>query len=99
MLAAFRDRDGFVLLVRDVCSIAAVKRCCCCCTGSADLTPVGRYSDMSVILWDLQRELDDPLQRKFEHHTEFVVGIDFNLFFEGQIATCSWDETVDVIPL
>jgi peroxin-7 len=57
------------------------------------------HSDMSVILWDLQPSLVDPLVRRFEHHSEFVVGLDFNLFVEGQLATCSWDETVDIIPL
>ena len=26
-----------------------------------------------------------------KHHSEFVLGLDFNLFLPGQIATCSWD--------
>lgn len=51
---------------------------------------------MSVILWDTMAQ-GDPLVRRFDHHTEFVVGIDFNLFIEGQIGTCSWDQTVDLI--
>jgi peroxin-7 len=25
-----------------------------------------------------------------------VVGLDFNLFLEGQVASCSWDESVYV---
>ena len=31
-----------------------------------------------------------------EHHSEFVVGLDFNLFVPGQVATCSWDGFVAV---
>lgn len=49
---------------------------------------------MSVMLWDLARQ--DPLTEKMDHHTEFVVGVDFNMFIEGQIASCSWDESVAV---
>ncbi|KAI9146365.1 WD40 repeat-like protein [Paraphysoderma sedebokerense] len=29
-------------------------------------------------------------------HTEFVLGLDWNLYIEGQMATCSWDEHVQV---
>ena len=28
---------------------------------------------------------------RYDHHTEFVVGLDFNLFVPGEIATASWD--------
>jgi len=52
--------------------------------------------DMSVIIWDTAAPRE-PLVRRIDHHTEFVQGIDFNLFIEGQIATCSWDQTVDII--
>lgn len=41
---------------------------------------------MTMILWDTLR--DDPLLFRYDHHTEFVVGLDFNLFIEGQLATC-----------
>jgi hypothetical protein len=34
---------------------------------------------------------EDALMAKYEHHTEFVLGLDFNLFVDGLIATCSWD--------
>lgn len=46
---------------------------------------------MSMMLWDLGRP-DDPFLQRYEHHTEFALGVDFNLFVEGQIATCAWDE-------
>lgn len=49
---------------------------------------------MSVILWDTAAR--EPLVRRLDHHTEFVVGIDFNLFAENQLASCSWDQTVDL---
>lgn len=52
------------------------------------------YSDMSVMLWDLARP--EPFLERLDHHSEFVVGLDFNMFIEGQIASCSWDESVAV---
>ena len=54
----------------------------------------------SVALWDIggsmqqQQRLSAPL--KFEHHREFVTGIDFNLFIQGQVASCAWDRQVCV---
>jgi len=50
--------------------------------------------DMTLMLWDTIQE--DPLIQRYEHHTEFVVGLDFNMFVEGQMASSSWDETVAV---
>lgn len=50
--------------------------------------------DMTSMIWD--SSLEDSIVAKYEDHTEFVLGVDFNLFNEGQIATCSWDETVRV---
>lgn len=50
--------------------------------------------DMTSMIWD--SSLEDSVVAKYEDHTEFVLGVDFNLFNEGQIATCSWDETVRV---
>jgi peroxin-7 len=47
--------------------------------------------DMSLRLWDLDN-VDDPLVHISPHHTEFAVGVDFNLFVQGQIATVGWDE-------
>jgi len=44
--------------------------------------------DMSVCIWNTQRE--DSLMMRAEHHSEFVMGVDFNLFRPGQLATCSW---------
>jgi peroxin-7 len=41
---------------------------------------------MSVILWDTS--LENPIRNRWEHHTEFVVGLDFNIFIEGQMASC-----------
>lgn len=32
-----------------------------------------------------------------DEHSEFVVGIDFNLAVEGLIADCAWDETVSIL--
>jgi peroxin-7 len=46
---------------------------------------------MSMMLWDLGRP-EDPFMQRYEHHTEFALGVDFNIFVEGQVATCGWDE-------
>ena len=45
-------------------------------------------SDMSVCVW--RTNMEDCLSRPYEMHTEFVFGVDFNLFRPGQIASCSW---------
>lgn len=49
--------------------------------------------DMSVMIWDLNTQ---QCINRFDHHTEFVVGLDFNLFVEKQLAACSWDKGVSV---
>ena len=36
---------------------------------------------MNVCLWDIAKP-DNPLLRTFSNHTEFVLGLDFNLFNE-----------------
>jgi len=43
-------------------------------------------SDMSMNIWDTEN--DDALVQRCEHHTEFVVGLDFNIFIEGQVSSC-----------
>ena len=56
--------------------------------------------DMSLCIWNLQSAIQDNLRgqllKRYEHHTEFVLGCDFNLFNENQIASVSWDETLAV---
>ena len=44
-----------------------------------------------MMLWDLGRP-EDPFMQRYEHHTEFALGVDFNICVEGQVATCAWDE-------
>lgn len=34
--------------------------------------------------------------RSFEHHNEFVFGLDLSLFIPNQIVAASWDEHVSV---
>jgi len=52
--------------------------------------------DMSLCIWDTEQGSDNALLEKYEHHSEFVVGLDFNLEMEDELASCSWDETVYV---
>jgi len=53
--------------------------------------------DKCFYLWDILRE--EPIVEKNNHHTEFAVGCDFNLFIEGQVATCGWDNLLHVYQL
>eukprot|EP00456_Euglypha_rotunda_P000677 TRINITY_DN101154_c0_g1_i2.p1 TRINITY_DN101154_c0_g1~~TRINITY_DN101154_c0_g1_i2.p1 ORF type:complete len:107 (+),score=5.84 TRINITY_DN101154_c0_g1_i2:33-323(+) len=52
---------------------------------------------MSVIAWDSGSS--ESITQKYDHHSEFVLGLDFNIFRENLIASCSWDETVSVFSL
>jgi len=45
------------------------------------LTQLFSISDMTLKLWDMNAE--ECLLDSFDHHTEFVVGLDFNIFVEG----------------
>ena len=45
--------------------------------------------DMSCRLWDTG--IEDAIVQTAQQHSEFVLGLDFNLFVPGQMATCSWD--------
>ena len=54
---------------------------------------------MSMIGWDLLSPRGPSPVQKFDHHSEFVVGIDFNLFQEGMVAACSWDDITEVFHL
>lgn len=35
----------------------------------------------------------------FQHHTEFVYGLDFNIHVPNQLADCSWDEHVELFDI
>ena len=48
---------------------------------------------MSVKLWDVEM---GQMVQSFDHHQEFVVGLDFSLFDAGLVASGSWDRTVCV---
>lgn len=52
--------------------------------------------DMSVRFWDTAAPPGQNLIHVHDAHTEFVLGLDFNLYVEGQVATCAWDERVNV---
>ena len=51
--------------------------------------------DMTVKLWDIHNP-QAPLLRSWGHHTEFAVGLDFNVLKEGVMASAGWDEQVAV---
>eukprot|EP00397_Hematodinium_sp_SG-2012_P046562 GEMP01052654.1.p1 GENE.GEMP01052654.1~~GEMP01052654.1.p1 ORF type:complete len:335 (+),score=29.33 GEMP01052654.1:124-1128(+) len=47
--------------------------------------------DMGVNVWDLSI---NQLSQRFDHHQEFVLGIDISLFDENLVASVSWDRTI-----
>jgi peroxin-7 len=49
--------------------------------------------DMSVNVWDLNM---GQMIQHYDHHNEFVLGVDLGLFEENLIATAAWDRTVSV---
>eukprot|EP00897_Mesotaenium_endlicherianum_P010692 jgi/Mesen1/9651/ME000671S09013 len=51
--------------------------------------------DMSLCLWDY-RAPEDALLAKYDHHTEFAVGLDMSTLVDGLLASTAWDETVYV---
>lgn len=51
--------------------------------------------DMTMRLWDTMSV--NSLLDVHDLHTEFVLGVDFNLYVEGEIATCAWDENIHIL--
>ena len=49
--------------------------------------------DMAVAVWDVQA---GAMVQRFDHHTEFVVGVDVSLFDPNLVASGSWDRKVAV---
>ncbi|KAH3759257.1 peroxisomal targeting signal 2 receptor [Pelomyxa schiedti] len=50
--------------------------------------------DITMRVWDLVQGKGVCLSVLDQIHTEFVVGLDWSLHAQNQIATCSWDENV-----
>ena len=53
--------------------------------------------DMTLRLWDIDHSTNHHLLKVYNQHTEFVLGLDFNLHIPGQIATCAWDEEIVIL--
>ena len=52
--------------------------------------------DFSCNLWDIANLADgkgaqNPLVQRYHHHTEFVIGLDWNLFQPNSVASCGFD--------
>ncbi len=54
--------------------------------------------DMTVCMWDYGAPEPAQLMRKWDHHTEFAVGLDVSTLTEGMLASAGWDEMVWVWP-
>jgi len=63
------------------------------CHPHCDSQLVSASYDMSVNVWDLNA---GQMVRHFDHHTEFVLGVDLSLFEENLIASAAWDRSVCV---
>ncbi|OLY85169.1 Peroxisomal targeting signal 2 receptor [Smittium mucronatum] len=50
--------------------------------------------DMGITFWNLPTML--PISR-YSHHSEFVFGLDWNLFYPNIVASYSWDESINLI--
>ncbi|KAL5151085.1 Peroxisome biogenesis protein 7 [Glycine soja] len=48
--------------------------------------------DMTVCVWDFM--VEDALVSRYDHHTEFAVGVDMSVLVEGLMASTGWDELV-----
>ncbi len=59
---------------------------------SANIIASGSY-DMNVNIWDTSDPVK-PLKFTHSQHSEFVIGLDFNLFKEKQIVSTGWDGRV-----
>ena len=68
-----------------------------CSPHQADVLASVSY-DMSVMCWDVSGgsggglSSEDNVLCRRDEHTEFVIGCDWNMFHEGVLATCGWDE-------
>ncbi len=51
--------------------------------------------DMTTVLWDYSA-IPNPLIARYKHHSEFAVGLGYNLFVENLVASAGWDEKVAI---
>lgn len=47
--------------------------------------------DMTVRLWDVSSNIEDALLKTWDHHQEFVIGIDFSVHEPGVVGSVGWD--------
>lgn len=66
-----------------------------CSPHSGNILASASY-DMTMRIWDTALG-DQPMVHVHDQHTEFVLGVDLSMFFEGQVATCAWDEHIDIV--
>eukprot|EP00038_Savillea_parva_P029749 m.73265 g.73265 ORF g.73265 m.73265 type:complete len:353 (-) comp8826_c0_seq2:57-1115(-) len=52
--------------------------------------------DFTTRIWDPARQGPAQMVRVFDDHSEFVIGLDFNVHVPNTLADCSWDERVVV---
>eukprot|EP00759_Apiculatamorpha_spiralis_P006804 PhF_6_TR14078/c0_g1_i1/m.22485/K13341/PEX7, PTS2R; peroxin-7 len=75
---------------------AAVRRVRCS-PHSRNLLVSSGY-DFRMCVWDLDRP-QRPLLQRYDHHKEFVVGVDWSLMEPNLVATCAWDGLMFLVQL
>ncbi len=65
------------------------------CSPHEQFTLASVSYDMSVRLWNF-RPTSSGMVRRYDHHSEFVCGLDWSLFLPGQLASCAWDRSLTI---
>lgn len=50
--------------------------------------------DMNCMVWDASKE--ESVVEKYDQHTEFVLGVDWNCFVKNLLVTAGWDQMVNL---
>ncbi|CAE8682874.1 unnamed protein product, partial [Polarella glacialis] len=60
------------------------------CHPHAENQLISASYDMSINMWDMSM---GQMTRHFDHHSEFVLGVDLSLFEENLVVSAAWDRT------
>ena len=63
----------------------------------SDVAFARRSYDMTVAMWNTAAA-GEPLARRWDHHTEFSVGLDASTLVDGLLTSAGWDEMAYVWP-
>ncbi|KAF4673620.1 peroxisomal targeting signal 2 receptor [Perkinsus chesapeaki] len=88
LISSILEPLAALTLLLQVSFILGIQAAECCCDP---------LTDMSVIVWDLEAtSAPGHLVDRFDHHSEFVYGVDMSLFTPNLAASVGWDRQVRV---